>query len=115
MFQFPDVEAILVELDENVTTHLTDLSGTVHHVYSLGGQESGPLRYDRVGVDTYAQTRNDARTAAESLKARLTAGPVVTDSGLIDEVTVDQTPHEVPYQDSVSLYQAQYRIHTRAI
>lgn len=121
-YRFPDVEAALMEVltatQPGVRTvlWLTDTEGTVHHVYSSGGNIVGPFRTDRVTVDTYAPSRDLARTAAEDAQAALTERHHDTSEGLLDTVEVEVAPHSMPYQsDTVSLWQAVYRVDTRPL
>lgn len=115
-YRFPDVEAALLEVIPDSTLWLTSTNGTVHHVYSVGGSVAGPLRTDRVVVDTYAPGRDAAKAAAEGQMGRLTAGPHHTSEGLLDSVTVETAPHLIPYPDDmVTQYQATYRVDTRPL
>lgn len=126
-YDFPDVEAGLLEVIPKSTLWLgkDDLNfddeapaGTsvVHHIYTVGGSELGPLRTDRVTIDTYAPSRDEAKAAAEAERARLTSGPHETSEGLLDHVEVEVVPRSIPYpDDAVAQFQATYRIDTRPI
>ncbi|UNX54083.1 hypothetical protein MF406_14195 [Georgenia sp. TF02-10] len=107
---FPDTEKIVADLTGAVL-NLTTLPArqVVHHAYMVGSAvQARILRTDRVNVDTYGPTRDQARQAAEDVLATLTARFVHDE---IDLVRVEVGPHPIPYvDDAVSLWQATYRI-----
>lgn len=116
-YDFPDTPSALLELiGDSATLWLTSVDGIVNHIYSAGGSESGPLRFDRIVINTYAPGRDAAREESERVRALLTAAPHHTTEGLIDSVDVEVTPHDILFQhDEVSQYQAIYRVHTRPL
>jgi len=113
-YDFPDVEAALLEVLPGSVLWLESTAGTVHHIYTVGGSELGPLRTDRVTIDTYAPSRDEAKAAAEAERARLTSGPHETSEGLLDHVEVEVVPRSIPYPDgALAQFQATYRVDTR--
>jgi hypothetical protein len=68
----------------------------------------------RVDVDVYATTESTGAPLAELVRQRLLSYPRATAAGVIDRVTTEVSPHEVPYDDSgVRLFTATYRLATR--
>jgi len=116
-YTFPDTPAALLEvIGDTATLWLQSYEGTVNHVYSAGGAETGPLRFDRIVVNTYAPGRDAAREESERVRELLTAAPHDTAEGLIDSVDVEVTPHDILFQhDTQNQYQAIYRVHTRPL
>jgi len=114
-YDFPDVPAALLEvIGETATLWLSSVDGTVNHIYSAGGSESGPLRFDRIVINTYAAGRDAARDESERVRELLLGAPHETTEGLLDHVDVEVVPHDILFQsDSVNQYQAIYRVHTR--
>ncbi len=84
------------------------------HIYQVGGSQVGIFRADRLAVDVLAAGRDEARTLASQVNAKLTAGPHDTAHGTLDLVEVEVAPHGVPHP-SVSAQSAVYRIHTRPL
>lgn len=78
-------------------------------IFSVGGQQTGPQKVERVRVDTYGVgTRSE--TVAEAINAKLTSSWHITDHGRIDRITVEVTPHDVPDMNpGVNLTSAVYR------
>lgn len=115
-YTFPDVPAALLEVVPNAVLWLQSYEGTVNHIYSAGGSEAGPLRFDRIVVNTYAPGRDAAHVEAERVRELLTAAPHETSVGLLDSVDVEVTPHDILFQhDTQNQYQAIYRVHTRPV
>ena len=123
---FVDVHAALTELLADlvaaghvVTWTGTDLQnviadGPLIRVARLGGDDNRFVAVPRVDVDVYASTESAGAPAAELVRQRLLSYPRATAAGVIDRVTTEVAPHEVPYDDpGVRLFTATYRIATR--
>jgi hypothetical protein len=84
-------------------------------IYRSGGEQSGPFRSDRMGVDVYAEGSGVANDVAQAICAFLTDGPQDTTAGLLDQIEAEVVPTEIPYtSDTVNLVSATYRVATRA-
>src|SRR5690625_4870737 len=115
-YTFPDVPAALLEVVPSAVLWLQSYEDTVNHIYSVGGSETGPLRFDRIVVNTYASGRDAARDEAERVREALTAAPHFTEEGVLDSVDVEVTPHDILFQhDTISQYQGIYRVYTRPL
>lgn len=113
---FPDVPAALLEVIPAGVLWLKSYDDPVNHIYSAGGTETGPLRFDRIVINSYAPGRDAAREQAEAVRAAITSGPHETTAGLLDSVDVEVVPHDILFQhDKVNQYQAIYRVHTRPL
>lgn len=115
-YKFPDVPAALLEVIPHATLWLDSVDELVNHIYSAGGSETGPLRFDRIVINTYGPGRDAARAEAERVRELITAAPHHTAEGLLDNVDIEVVPHDVLFtSDTVTQYQAIYRVHTRPI
>lgn len=141
MFFFPDtrvmVRAIIdtsgigysyTWLEYGFEQRVIDTDVPAMHVVQLGGSEDGMFREDRLQVQTYGHGSTQATRAARSLHELLVGrshsipappDPDV-DGGptewLIDSVTVESVPIELPYQsDDLNLVSAIYRLATRGL
>jgi hypothetical protein len=121
-YLFPDAERGLMDIldaaGETTTFEMTDArldNLPAHEIYSVGGTETGPLRYDRISIATYATGRTSAKEAAERAKALIMRKGQMTSTGLIDSVRVESEPVPVKYSDEVNRFIATYRVDTRAI
>jgi hypothetical protein len=87
------------------------------HVRRVGGTEDGPLRTDRVAVDVYAAGSDAAEDYADAVREHLAGSSHhVPGVGLLDAVTVEVVPTEVPYaSDTVSRVTGTYRVDTRGL
>jgi hypothetical protein len=123
---FVDVHAALTELladlvlDGHVVTWTgTDLQdvvadGPLIKVARLGGDDDRFTAVPRVDVGVYATTESTGAPLAELARQRLLSYPHTTAAGVIDRVTTEVSPHEVPYDDpGVRLFTATYRLATR--
>lgn len=128
MYRFPKTRDILTAIAGMYGTSAKRLEPgwetswglPVHHVHSLGGTTDGPLRTDRLRVDTYAAGDNAALDAAEELSTALADRYHYVDGredlGLIDLVTVESGPAQVPYaSDTLSLVSVTYRAQIRPL
>ncbi|HLR96675.1 MAG TPA: hypothetical protein VK053_19275 [Jiangellaceae bacterium] len=126
---FPDIEMALVELLEpHGETRLRLDAGfeqridegeapAVIHAMTLGGYGGNQiLRTDRARVGVYAASRDGAHDLAMTIRAHLLDSPHVTEAGLLDLVTCETEPVQVPYpSDRVLLWQATFRVDTRPV
>lgn len=122
MYEFPDVEKALQEIAQTVTSDVVlwapaDLHdrAPIVHITALPstGQVEDFMRTDRLQIDVYATGRTSARDIAIDLRLAL-VGPHGTSYGLLDDVYVEQEPHEQPYpHDTISLYSTTFRVDTR--
>lgn len=122
MYEFPDVEKALQELslsvmDDVVLWAPADLHdrAPIAHIQALPstGQVEDFMRTNRVQIDVYATGRTASRDYANDVRAAL-VGPHGTAYGLLDDVYVEQEPHEQPYpHDTLTVYSATYRVDTR--
>lgn len=86
-------------------------------VYRVGGSEQGPFRTDRITVETYATGMTAVDDAAQLVHGFLLSGPHDAGVyGLLDQVTVESSPVEVPQPDGFpNLVTATYRIDVRGL
>ena len=123
---FVDVHAALTEVLTDlvpaghvVTWTGTDLqtviaSGPLIKVSRLGGGDDRFTATPRVDIDVFATTESTGAPLAELVRQRLLSWPHATAVGVIDRVTTEVSPHEVPYDDQgVRLFTATYRVSTR--
>lgn len=103
--------SVLVTTYKHLTVDFADSLPAVQ-IIDFGGVEAFVERTDRIGIDVYAEGEK-AGQVGEAIKSWLTGnhdvGGITTDS-----VTVEITPHDVPYaSDRVNLSSAVYRVTTR--
>lgn len=128
MYVFPNTRNILFEILRLYGTPAFRLEAgwedqwtfPVHQITSLGGDVTGPLREDRIRIDTYGPSDDDANDAAEALVAALADRYHYVDGqeqlGMIDRISVESSPAQVPYpSDTVSLVSATYRAALRPL
>lgn len=85
-------------------------------IYRVGGSESAPFREDRITVETRADGTTAADDAAKVAHEALVGIPHDTSHGLLDSVTVESLPTEIPQPDgSPNLVTATYRVQTRGL
>lgn len=85
-------------------------------VYKVGGSENGPFRTDRIVVEVYAAGgTSSVDDVATKVHDFLVSGPHDgKDYGLLDRVTVETTPIEVPQPENwPAMVQATYRVSVR--
>lgn len=122
-YSFPDAENALQEVLGGmpnalpVKTWLNAYDASEFHVLTqVGGTETGPLRMDRIQVDTYAAGRGTAKERATSVKEYLVDRPHWTAAGMLDSVDVEVLPRQVPIiTEQYVQYSAIYRVHTRPV
>lgn len=117
---FPDVEAALLELLDDLATCGTvvpsDLDSRMPFVKvsRFGGGDDLISDTAFVDVDTFAVQRADAYTLAEQVRQRLISGPHVLTAGVLDVVGTNTGPHEVPWANQgVRRFTAAYQVTTR--
>lgn len=117
---FPDLEAALIELFADLGTADTETPSTLDsnlpfiRVGRIGGNDNFFTDSGRMDVDTYAEKRTQASLLSRQIRQRLGKGAIVLSSCVIDTVTVDVSPNEVPWGNSkISYFTASYRITAR--
>lgn len=116
---FTELFADLVQEGHVVTWTGTDLQevvadGALIKVSLLGGDDDRHTATPRVDVGVYATTKAVGKPLAELARQRLLSYPHATAAGVLDRVTTEVAPHEVPYDDpGVRLFTATYRVATR--
>lgn len=121
---FPDIEKALVTAlngfegaDAGTVTpaNLQDAFPFIRCV-RRGGSDDFYADTARVDIDVFAGSRHDALILAEQVRQHLTRGPlVVAGVGVVDKVTTDTAPNEVPWSDDESTYRftASYSVTAR--
>ncbi|MGQ3382976.1 hypothetical protein [Glutamicibacter sp. TV12E] len=103
----------------NATLQLNpeDLDGReVVHIQDGGGNEQSIFRTDKILVDVYATGRTAAKDLAEAVKASLMNGPLDTEDGVIDKVSVEMVPTKEDYPSpEICKFVAIYRAESRPI
>lgn len=85
-------------------------------VYRVGGSRSGVFREDRITVETRAYGTTAADDVAAGVDEFLLSSPHATAYGLLDKITTDSVPTEVPQPaESPNLVVATYRVSTRGL
>lgn len=116
---FPDSEAVLMDLVEDLgnTGEVTDdqlLDNLPFiRVGRIGGVDDLITDRPRLVVDTFAATRAQAYTLAETIRQRLTSGPSRVGSAVIDKAITLSGPQEVPWSPAVRRYSASYQLSFR--
>lgn len=83
-------------------------------VYRAGGTEDPPFRMDRITVDLYTDGSTNGDALADTVKRFLTAQPHEVSTGLLDVVTCETVPVEVPQPAGYPvLVTSTYRVSTR--
>lgn len=83
-------------------------------VRRLGGQDDYRSDFTSVDVIVFAATLSLAYTLAYSVQQLLTGAPFVTPHGIVDRVTTELGPHEIPYENpKVVMVPASYRVTVR--
>jgi hypothetical protein len=93
---------LLVDLAPTGTTTPSNLQTAMPfvRVTRIGGSDTRIFDDPRVDIDAFAGTREAAYVLAEACRQRLINYPHRTSLGLIDLVTTDAGPHEVPWGDT---------------
>lgn len=94
----------------------SDLASTLPfvRVSRIGGTDDRLSDFARVDVDVYAASEMAGYRLAETLRQTLISGPARTSWGLIDRVTTEVAPRQVPYDNpAVWHVTATYRVATR--
>jgi len=121
--------AVFIDIETAVMDLLADLAtggiGTVTpsnlntsmpfvRVTRIGGGDTRITDTARVDVDAFGATRTVAYNLAEACRQRLISGPHVTAPGVLDSVTTDAGPHEVPWGDpTIRRFTASYSVSSR--
>lgn len=126
MLQYPDEEDILLHalerwgetsLIETEKIYESDVSADVVdiRVASVDSETVYPFRAATVTIVVGARGRNECKRISEEILQFLTSGPVATERGLIDRVTVNMSPRLLPQAvDLKVFFQADYTVYTRA-
>jgi hypothetical protein len=117
---FPDVQAMLVEMLADYGTVAVktgpDLAEKLPFisVQRLGGRDDRFTDEAPVDVDVFTPDYSGL-ALAETIRQRLTAGPIRTSLGVIDRITTDSAPREIPWTDgsTVRRFAATYRLRAR--
>lgn len=109
---YPDIEAALVQLLPNAVDDLTadgvtpaDFTGKLPfaRVVCHGGSDDGITDTSRVTIDYFAATRALAQSGSEAVRQYLTQlGGLQIGSVVIDQITTDSKPQNIPWNDSNS-------------
>jgi hypothetical protein len=122
---FPDVERVVADAFADVATSAAaevvtvlpaDLQSAlpIIRVRRLGGGDDRWTDRPRVDVEVYGPSREVAKPLALSLQARLLSFPIATGHGVIDRVSTEVGPQEIPYTDQdIRLFPATYRLSLR--
>jgi hypothetical protein len=128
---YPDIENVLIDwveshfpafaVDEDGVRHVDtetpeDLWGALPfvRVSLLAGRDDGLTDYSVVDLDVFADSRDTAYAFSRDLRSRLTAGPHVVGSAVIDRVRTEEKPRSLPWEDeSVWRFGAVYRVSAR--
>lgn len=122
--RFPDAAAVLLDViadlvggpDATGTVAPADLRDRALFVRAVrvGGPDDGVTDLARVDVDVFAPTAKAARDAAEEIRERLTApGPRRAGTVVLDRVTTDVGPRELPWGDGIRRWGASYAVLAR--
>lgn len=122
-YVFPDAvkcaKNALIADGFNATLQLNpeDLEGAeIVHIQDGGGTEQSVFRTDKILADVYATGRTAAKDLAEAVRVSLTKGPLETEDGVIDRVTVEVVPTKEEYPSpDVCKFVAIYRAESRPI
>lgn len=124
VLSFPDSKRAVRELLRRFgTTYLELTADYSKHglpaflVYRVGGSESGVFRTDRIVVETYALGMTAVDDAAQQAHELLLSGPHDGGQyGLLDRVTVESAPVEVPQPEGFpNMVTATYRVDVRGL
>lgn len=125
---FIDVEAALVDLLTDLVTNPADVGTVIPsdlqtrlaagrkviRVRVIGGSDDRISDHPRVDIETFAATRADAKSLAETIRQRLISGGHRTAHGVIDHVATEVVPQEIPYDDpAIRRWSATYRLTAR--
>lgn len=119
----PDVQEALVEAigelvaPDHVYSQLQpEFTSTLPAVLVRAEQNDGDaLATHRVALEFYHDEIPRCRNMARTLLAHLTAGPHMTEAGLIDDVRLETSLREVPYTEKTVMFTASVFVDTRAI
>lgn len=117
---FPDMEAALIELVQDLATADVETPSVLDDVLPfirvtrIGGNDDFFTDSGRMDVDVFASQRTQASSLARTVRQRLGKGAVVLSDCVIDTVTTDVSPNEVPWGNpTIKLFTASYRITAR--
>lgn len=118
---FPDIEtAVLLLLDDlGATTGIETPNNLALvcpfiRVRSLGGSDDRFNDHSRIDLDVFSPLRVTAKSLAELVRQRLLSFPHVLTSCVIDEVTTEVSPQEIPWSNTaIRLVAATYSATTR--
>lgn len=118
---FPDIEAALVTLLEDLATTDTATPANLQtampfiRVTRFGGADDRFTDSAAVNIDTFAATRADSLALAQTILQRLISGPQVVGTTTLDYTTTATAPNEVPWSDDQTIrrFSASYRLSAR--
>lgn len=117
---FPDMEAALIELVSDLATADVETPASLDDVLPfiritrIGGNDDFFTDAGRMDVDAFAKQRSDASRLARLIRQRFGRGPHVLSNCVIDAVTTDVAPNQVPWGNpNIRLFTASYRITAR--
>jgi hypothetical protein len=126
---FPDIEDalcdVLADLAYTGTETPADLqallaassgTGNVIRVRRVGGPDDGITDTARIDIDCFATRRSAVVALAETVRQRLISGPHATGSTVIDYVTTETGPVDLPWDDpKVRRRTATYTVRARRV
>lgn len=120
MKNFPDVQRMLIELLAGYGTVAVQTTATLEDnlpfitVQRGGGRDNFFTDTASVTIQVFSSTYS-GMAIAETIRQFLTDGPHVSSIGVIDRVTTDSGPIEVPWTDqsTVRRFTATYRLRVR--
>lgn len=117
---FPNVEAVLMDLLSDLGTTDTDTPPDLQsqlpfiRIKRATGGDSMFFDSPHVTIDAFDATYDEAQSLAESIRQRLIRGPHVQAPGVLDGVTTDSGPAEIPWGDTgIRRFVASYAVSTR--
>lgn len=117
---FPDQEAAVIELISDLgtvdVTTPNDLQANLPfiRVGRIGGTDDRFTDAGHVDVDCFAVQRSDASALAALVHQRMLSFPHVLSDCVIDGVTTDASPNEVPWANTaIRRFTASYRVTAR--
>lgn len=83
-------------------------------VYRYGGADDGLTDRAEIGIDVHSETRGQGWPLASAIRELLTASWHSVDGVVIDRVTTDSAPYEVPFGDEgVRRWVSEYTVTSR--
>ena len=116
---FPDVEDAVMTLIEDLGNvgEVTDAELVdnlpFNRVGRIGGADDQITDRPRITIDTFALTRAQARQIAETIRQRLTSGPLLVGSVVLDKTITLTGPQDIPWSPAVRRYSASYQVSVR--